>query len=79
MLEGRVSSLPDVLVADTHLLIVHCTLQGIKFFDPEIVGDTPETVEFKGMQNLLEAVEASLGPDQGVSILKVCFIWETHS
>jgi hypothetical protein len=47
-------------------------LQGIKFFDPEIVGDTPETVEYLGMRNLLEAVEASLGPQQEISILKVC-------
>lgn len=34
---------------------------GIKFFDPEIVGDTPETVEFKGMRNLLDAVAGHLG------------------
>jgi len=46
-------------------------VQGIKFFDPEIVGDTPETVELLGMRNLLEAVEASLGPPQGIPILKV--------
>lgn len=24
--------------------------QGIKFYDPEIVGDTPESVEWRGMQ-----------------------------
>ena len=29
--------------------------QGIKFYDPEIVGDTPETVEARGIANLLEA------------------------
>ncbi|KAF5827867.1 hypothetical protein DUNSADRAFT_18603 [Dunaliella salina] len=45
-------------------------MQGIKFFDPEIVGDTPETVELLGMRNLLEAVENSLGPAQGIQILK---------
>lgn len=35
--------------------------QGIKFFDPEIVGDTPEAVEWRGMQNLLAAVGSHLG------------------
>lgn len=28
---------------------------GIKFFDPEIVGDSPETVDFGGVRNLLAA------------------------
>ena len=31
--------------------------QGIKFYDPEIVGDTPESVELGGMRNLLEAAK----------------------
>lgn len=34
--------------------------QGIKFFDPEIVGDTPEAVELGGMRNLLAAVAGNL-------------------
>lgn len=34
--------------------------QGIKFYDPEIVGDTPESVEYRGMQNLLSLVKARL-------------------
>lgn len=39
--------------------------QGIKFFDPEIVGDTPETVEYRGMQNLMGAVRHRLGLTAG--------------
>eukprot|EP00198_Chlamydomonas_reinhardtii_P011582 XP_001700919.1 protein with predicted nucleoside-diphosphate-sugar epimerase activity [Chlamydomonas reinhardtii] len=35
--------------------------QGIKFYDPEIQGDTPEAVEYVGMENLLDAVADSLG------------------
>ncbi|WP_066375544.1 MULTISPECIES: CIA30 family protein [unclassified Anabaena] len=29
--------------------------QGVKFYQPEIVGDTPETVEYQGVKNLVEA------------------------
>ncbi len=29
--------------------------QGIKFYQPEIVGDTPENVDYKGVKNLVEA------------------------
>jgi uncharacterized protein YbjT (DUF2867 family) len=29
--------------------------QGVKFYQPEIVGDTPENVEYKGVKNLVEA------------------------
>lgn len=36
--------------------------QGIKFYMPEIVGDTPENVEYKGVKNLIEAVSKSLAP-----------------
>ena len=36
--------------------------QGIKFYMPEIVGDTPENVEYKGVKNLIEAVSKSLLP-----------------
>ena len=35
--------------------------QGIKFFDPEIVGDTPETVEHVGLRNVMDAVAESFG------------------
>ncbi|MTJ08510.1 MULTISPECIES: CIA30 family protein [unclassified Anabaena] len=28
--------------------------QGVKFYQPEIVGDTPENVEYKGVKNLVE-------------------------
>ncbi len=29
--------------------------QGIKFYQPEIIGDTPENVEYRGVKNLVEA------------------------
>ncbi|CAL9773095.1 unnamed protein product [Musa acuminata subsp. burmannicoides] len=35
--------------------------QGIKFFEPEIKGDSPEKVEYVGMQNLINAVKNSIG------------------
>lgn len=35
--------------------------QGIKFYDPEIVGDTPETVEWRGIANLVAELRDSLG------------------
>jgi uncharacterized protein YbjT (DUF2867 family) len=34
--------------------------QGIKFYQPEIVGDTPENVEYGGVKNLLEAAKPYL-------------------
>ncbi|XP_074583047.1 protein HIGH CHLOROPHYLL FLUORESCENCE PHENOTYPE 173, chloroplastic isoform X3 [Curcuma longa] len=39
--------------------------QGIKFFEPEIKGDSPEKVEFIGMQNLINAVKNSVGLKDG--------------
>lgn len=39
--------------------------QGVKFFEPEIKGDSPELVEFIGMQNLINAVKASVGLRDG--------------
>lgn len=42
--------------------------QGIKFYDPEVQGDTPETVEYKGMQNVLEALKITLPQGHGVEI-----------
>ena len=39
--------------------------QGIKFFDPEIVGDTPASVELGGMRNLLAALKDKLGSKGG--------------
>ena len=32
--------------------------QGIKFYDPEVSGDTPEAVELRGMENVLAAIKA---------------------
>jgi uncharacterized protein YbjT (DUF2867 family) len=34
--------------------------QGIKFYLPEVVGDTPENVDFNGIQNLLQAIAPAL-------------------
>lgn len=39
--------------------------QGIKFYDPEIKGDTPEAVEFAGARNLLSALRPHLGLREG--------------
>lgn len=39
--------------------------QGIKFFEPEIKGDSPELVEFVGMRNLINAVKGSVGLRNG--------------
>lgn len=39
--------------------------QGIKFFEPEIKGPSPEMVEYLGMQNLLSAIKNSVGLSEG--------------
>ncbi|CAA0823676.1 NAD(P)-binding Rossmann-fold superfamily protein [Striga hermonthica] len=39
--------------------------QGIKFFEPEIKGDSPEMVEFIGMKNLINAVKETVGLRNG--------------
>ncbi|KAJ6402220.1 hypothetical protein OIU84_014334 [Salix udensis] len=39
--------------------------QGIKFFEPEIKGDSPEMVEFVGMRNLINAIKGSVGLRNG--------------
>ncbi|MBV6623383.1 MAG: CIA30 family protein [Rivularia sp. (in: Bacteria)] len=36
--------------------------QGVKFYMPEVVGDTPENVEYKGVKNLVEAAKKHLLP-----------------
>ena len=43
-------------------------MQGIKFYDPEIVGDTPETVELVGVRNLLAATKERVGRSAGQTI-----------
>jgi len=35
--------------------------QGVKFYQPEIVGDTPETVEYLGVKNLVQAAIKHFG------------------
>lgn len=42
--------------------------QGIKFYQPEIVGDTPENVEYQGVKNLVEAAAKYL-PKAGDKLL----------
>lgn len=39
--------------------------QGIKFFIPEVKGDSPEKVEYIGMQNLINAVKNNVGLQDG--------------
>lgn len=36
-------------------------MQGIKFYNPEVVGDTPETVEYRGLQNLVHILREHVG------------------
>jgi hypothetical protein len=43
--------------------------QGIKFYDPEIVENTPEAVEYRGLQNVLDAAAEHLGHTEGKAIL----------
>ncbi|KAI5659791.1 hypothetical protein M9H77_28584 [Catharanthus roseus] len=49
--------------------------QGIKFFEPEIKGDSPEMVEYIGMKNLINAVKESVGLRNG----KLVFGFEDNS
>lgn len=39
--------------------------QGIKFFEPEIKGDSPEMVEYIGIQNLIKALKDNVGLKSG--------------
>lgn len=39
--------------------------QGIKFFEPEIKGDSPEMVEYIGMKNLINAIKESVAQRSG--------------
>ncbi|XP_057949330.1 uncharacterized protein LOC131144612 isoform X2 [Malania oleifera] len=39
--------------------------QGIKFFEPEIKGDSPEMVEYIGMKNLINSVKGIVGLQSG--------------
>lgn len=45
--------------------------QGIKFFAPEVKGDSPETVEYNGMKNLIESVREHLGVRDGKTLFNV--------
>ncbi|ESQ55507.1 hypothetical protein EUTSA_v10024714mg [Eutrema salsugineum] len=39
--------------------------QGVRFFEPEIKGDSPELVEYIGMKNLINAVKDGVGLENG--------------
>lgn len=55
-------------------------LQGIKFYDPEIVENTPEAVEYRGLQNVLDAVAEHLGYAEGkVGFFHLCSCVCKHS
>ena len=43
-------------------------VQGVKFYEPEVVGSSPEEVEFRGIQNLIRAAEPSLSQDRSIPI-----------
>eukprot|EP00667_Euglena_gracilis_P004954 EG_transcript_4974 len=45
--------------------------QGIQFFDPEVVGDTPETVEYLGLRNLLEVLGPQLSAAPGRTLFEI--------
>ncbi|XP_075091090.1 protein HIGH CHLOROPHYLL FLUORESCENCE PHENOTYPE 173, chloroplastic isoform X1 [Nicotiana tabacum] len=49
--------------------------QGIKFFEPEIKGDSPEMVEYIGMKNLINVVKENVGLCTG----KLVFGYEGNS
>jgi NAD(P)H-binding len=40
--------------------------QGIKFYMPEVVGDTPENVEYRGINNLVDAAKTYLNSGEKV-------------
>ncbi|EOA16251.1 hypothetical protein CARUB_v10004397mg [Capsella rubella] len=45
--------------------------QGVRFFEPEIKGDSPELVEYIGMKNLINAVRDGVGLENGKLIFGV--------
>ncbi|GMY37456.1 putative complex i intermediate-associated protein 30 [Fagus crenata] len=49
--------------------------QGIKFFEPEIKGDSPEMVEYIGMKNLINAVKGSVGLRNGKLLFRFELTW----
>ena len=44
-------------------------MQGIKFFEPQIMRDTPDAVERDGLSYVLECVASQLGQRTGVPLL----------
>lgn len=54
-----------VCVVDARHAWVFVASQGIKFYDPEIVENTPEAVEYRGLQNVMDVVAEQLGYEQG--------------
>ena len=43
-------------------------VQGVKFYDSVVQGDTPEAVDFRGIQNLAAAVQQHVGTMGGVTV-----------
>ena len=43
-------------------------MQGVKFYDSVVTGDTPEAVDFRGIQNLAAAVQQHVGTMGGVTV-----------
>ena len=50
---------------------LHAHLQGIKFYDPEIADDSPESVELVGTRALMAAAAPHIGLTRGLPMLKV--------
>ena len=43
-------------------------VQGVRFYDSVVEGDTPEAVDFRGIQNLSAAVQQHVGTMGGVTV-----------
>jgi len=44
-------------------------MSGIKFYEPEIIGNTPESVEYIGVRNIVECCKDKVGLEAGVALL----------
>lgn len=47
-------------ISSCPIKIMSITVQGVKFYPPEVTGATPEAVEYRGVSNLVQAVKANL-------------------
>ena len=53
--------------APIHVSALPC-VQGVKFYDSVVEGNTPEAVDFRGIQNLSAAVQQHVGTMGGVTV-----------